>query len=220
MPKVVRFFEDVAPRMDELMRRYDECRPKAVWTSISIGAQDVDPNLTEIIIRFDKPMIKTRYAIARTSSDQSRFPKLGKPQFDETGTVLRVPITLQPDHEYQFAIGSLVGAIHLQFRTKAMPERRSDRQMLDAHAIRIIREKATQPRNSPWSNSGLSSLSPYFKKKTIRRSAFVMAGRRTKQLQSKSSPARKTWKLWDLFLEGSNLSAILRAASILARPLG
>ncbi len=131
MPKVVEFFDEVAPRIDDLMRRYDESRPKALSTSISMGAEDIDPNLTQITIQFDMPMIRTRYAIARTSSDQTKFPKLGKPQFDESGTLLVLPVNLEPNHEYQFAIGSLAAsqnlapikrAIYFQFRTKATPD--------------------------------------------------------------------------------------------------
>jgi hypothetical protein len=128
MPRVVQFFDDVAPRIGDLIARYDETRPKVVSTNISDGAQDVDPKVAEVVIRFDRPMIATRYTIARTSNDQSRFPQLGKPHFDETATICTVPITLEPDHDYEFAIGSFAAsqnfaplkqAVHFRFRTKA-----------------------------------------------------------------------------------------------------
>lgn len=129
MPKVVDFFNDVGRRIGELMRRYDESRPKVAAMNITNGAQDVDPNLTEIVIRFDRPMRKTSYAVARTNA--ARYPKIGKVRFDETRTVFTVPVTLEPDRDYEFSLnwpggGSFASEegvplkhVPISFRTKA-----------------------------------------------------------------------------------------------------
>ena len=102
MPKIVAFFDDVAGRMPELMRRYDESRPKVTSMNISNGAQDVDPELKEIVIRFDRPMQREHYAVNCVNGVEC--PKFGKPSFDQTGTVFRLPVILEPEKEYGFRL--------------------------------------------------------------------------------------------------------------------
>jgi hypothetical protein len=129
MPKVVEFFDAVAPRAGELARRYDESRPKVATMNITNGAQDVDPNLTEIVIRFDRPMRRTSYAVARKNA--ARFPKVGKVRFDETGTIFTIPVTLEPGRDYEFSLnwpgggsfasedGTPLKHVPVRFRTRA-----------------------------------------------------------------------------------------------------
>jgi hypothetical protein len=131
MPQVVDFFDDVASRVDRMVRDEDAGRPKIVSLSIVNGAQDVDPALKEIVVHFDRPMKKDRYAVARTSAVAQ--PKIGKVSFDEVGRVFTIPVTLEPDKEYAFSLnwpgggsfqsveGFLLKAVEVKFRTRRTP---------------------------------------------------------------------------------------------------
>ena len=68
MPRVVAFFDDAASRVDQMVRDDDAHRPKIVSLSIVNGANNVDPALKEIVVRFDRPMKMDRYAVARTGA--------------------------------------------------------------------------------------------------------------------------------------------------------
>ena len=109
MPNVVRFFNDAAPRFAKLKRQYDESRPKVVSISIANHSQDVDPSLTQIVIKFDRPM--------RTAPEQEGLsdPRSSRSWFDASGTILTIGVSLSAGREYQFRLGwpgggALVGA--------------------------------------------------------------------------------------------------------------
>jgi len=96
MPSVARLFNDEASRIAELQRKYEE--PKVVSISIDNHSQDVDPTLTQIVIKFDRPM--------RTAPDKEWFsdPRSSRARFDSTGTVLTVGVSLDPGRRYQFRV--------------------------------------------------------------------------------------------------------------------
>jgi hypothetical protein len=93
------------------------------------GQQDVDPTLTEVKVKFDRAMRRTSFAVAKTSAVE--MPKLGKVHFDETGTVLTIPLSLEPGKEYAFSLnwpgggsfqsteGVLLKHVAVKFRTRA-----------------------------------------------------------------------------------------------------
>jgi len=121
MPRVVQFFNDLAPRMNELT---DRLQPKVVSASIADGARDVDPGETRIVVRFSMPM--SRVGPAKGS-------KLSGGRFDATGTVLTIPVTLEPERDYVIPLrwaggqsfvsadGVPLPATRLRFRTGAAP---------------------------------------------------------------------------------------------------
>jgi hypothetical protein len=131
MPRVVEFFDDAASRVDRMVRDDEAGRPKVVSLSIVNGAQDVNPALKEIVVRFDRPMKTNRYAVARTSAVPQ--PKFGKVSFDESGRVFTIPVTLEPDKEYAFSLnwpgggsfqsveGVLLKPLEVKFRTRSAP---------------------------------------------------------------------------------------------------
>jgi hypothetical protein len=127
MPQVVAFFDGAGLRVDQMVREYDESRPKIVSMTIVNGANAVDPTLKEIVIRFDRAMNPKNYAVARTSAMAQ--PKIGKVSFDESGRVFTIPVTLEPDTGYAFSLnwpgggsfqsveGVLLKAVEVKFRT-------------------------------------------------------------------------------------------------------
>ena len=122
MPRVAQFFDDLAPRMGELTARY---QPRVVSITPPDGAQDVDPNLKEVVVRFSVPM---------SPGAPNRDPRFLAPRFDKTGTVLTLPVVLEPDHDYQLPLlwpdgrpflsadGAPLPATSVRFRTRAAPQ--------------------------------------------------------------------------------------------------
>ena len=88
MPRVVEFFNETAPGIQELIDRY---QPKAISTSIPDGARDVDPATKQIVVRFSIPM-------NRVGPDRSS--KISGGRFDASGTAVTIPVTLEPERDY------------------------------------------------------------------------------------------------------------------------
>jgi hypothetical protein len=121
MPQVVGFFEEAGASIHELT---DRQQPKVVSTSIADGAREVDPGVTEITICFSMPMSR---------SGPGRSAEASGGRFDETGTALAMPVTLEPERDYAIPLRwsggqSFVGANGvpladktLRFRTSAAP---------------------------------------------------------------------------------------------------
>ena len=75
--------------------------PKIVSVTPADGAKDVDPNLGEIIVCFDRPMQ------GRVSLTGDGWPTLvGAPEFDSTMTNLTIRVALKPETEYTLGFNS------------------------------------------------------------------------------------------------------------------
>jgi len=119
MPRVVEFFNDTAPTIQDLI---DRLQPKVISTSIPDGASDVDPATKGIVVRFSMPM-------NRTGPDRSA--KVSGGRFDATGTAVTIPVTLEPQRDYAIPLrwsggqaflsadGVPLPAAVLRFRTAA-----------------------------------------------------------------------------------------------------
>ena len=118
MPRVAQFFDELAPRMSALVARY---QPRVISITPADGAQDVDPALKELVVRFSVPM----------SGDQpNRDPRFVAARFDRTGALLTLPVSLEPNHEYQLPLrwpdgrsfvsadGVPLAAMTVRFRTR------------------------------------------------------------------------------------------------------
>jgi hypothetical protein len=70
-----------------------------VSISIANHSQDVDPSLTQIVIKFDRPM--------RTAPEQEGLsdPRSNRSWFDASGKVMTVGVSLSAGREYQFRLG-------------------------------------------------------------------------------------------------------------------
>lgn len=75
--------------------------PKIVSVTPADGAKDVDPNLGEIVVCFDRPMQ------GRVSLTGDGWPKIvGTPEFDSTMTKLAIRVNLNPETEYTLGFNS------------------------------------------------------------------------------------------------------------------
>ncbi len=111
LPQVATFYNDLAPRITDLVQQFeiDAQRPKVVEATPPNGARDVDPALTEIIFRFDRPMNTGSYSVVIGDDGREHYPEVAEAGFDETGTVFTMRVTLKPNWRYTFSLNSPTG---------------------------------------------------------------------------------------------------------------
>jgi len=119
IPRVEQFFDDLAPRMKDLAARY---QPRVVSIMPADGAQDIDPSVKEIVVLFNMPM---------SQEARHKDPRFLVPRFDETGTVLTLPVVLESNHDYEIPLrwpggqpfvsadGVTLAGVTIHFRTRA-----------------------------------------------------------------------------------------------------
>ncbi len=88
MPRVVDYFNGVAPRIQELV---DGLQPRVISTSVPDGARGVDPSLEAIVVRFSMPMSRIGPGGA---ADLDGW------RIDTTGTAILIPVKLEPERDY------------------------------------------------------------------------------------------------------------------------
>jgi hypothetical protein len=109
MPKVVAYFEALAPRIGSTVEAYDAKRPKVVSMSPENGVRDVDPGLTKVVVKFDRPL-RGGVSLCYTAN-KKLYPKFGKPAYDEGMTTLNIDVQLEPGHDYEFRLNCAPGFV-------------------------------------------------------------------------------------------------------------
>ncbi len=113
MPRIVAFCNDLSGQMEVLQER--RAREKAIRTGQILhvvavepfgnGAQDVDPNLTDITIRFDRPVIGRGYSFNPGPGGMDKlFDFVEAKGYSDDNTSFTIVVKLQPDHEYEFYV--------------------------------------------------------------------------------------------------------------------
>lgn len=109
MPRVVAYLDSLPDRVVAMKREYDERRPTIASVSIENGAQDVDPALTEIIVRFNRPVRSGFNGVTPVQGGRQRFPRVTSQALDTAGTTLRLGVQLQAGRAYEFRINTASG---------------------------------------------------------------------------------------------------------------
>lgn len=79
--------------------------PHVIALEPANGAQNVDPNLSEIRVTFDRPMSPNSWSFCQRGADN--FPDfLAKPSFNADRTVITVPVRLRPEWNYYIFLNS------------------------------------------------------------------------------------------------------------------
>ena len=97
MPRIITFFNELAPRIDSVTADFNAHRPSVISSSIKDGAADVDPATDTLTVRFDRPM-DAGYSII--PADGGDLPTVTAYAFDSTRTILTVHATLDANHVY------------------------------------------------------------------------------------------------------------------------
>lgn len=124
--KVLPLWSDYIRKNREDREKEDE--PKVIALSPANGATGVDPHLKELKVTFDRPMSPTSWSFCQRSDID--FPEIpGKPSYDESHTVITLPVRLVPGKTYNIflnsppflgfrsAKGGVLQAVHYTFTT-------------------------------------------------------------------------------------------------------
>jgi hypothetical protein len=79
---------------------------------LSIGAfvnhfQEVDPELKEMTITFDRPVVPESYSINYGSDGKDHYPIVGRPEFFDHNKSIRLRLQLKPGWHYSFVLTGL-----------------------------------------------------------------------------------------------------------------
>jgi hypothetical protein len=102
MPRIVEYYNGLAPRVERLMTEFAQQRPRIVSASIPDGATDVDPKLDTLVLRFDRPVDAIVNLVGNHGGDT---PELTAAAFDVTHTILTLGIRLEPGRDYVLPLG-------------------------------------------------------------------------------------------------------------------
>lgn len=96
MPKITAFFAEYA----ETFTAERSAAPTVVSMTPANGADGVDPQTSAIVITFDRPMLDKAWSFVGGGPN---FPEVaGQPSYDESRTVLTLPVKLKPSWSYEF----------------------------------------------------------------------------------------------------------------------
>lgn len=102
-PRVIEFFDDYAPKFDSEMTQKQGNAPKIVSIVPENGSTTVDPDLKEIVIKFDRPM----HAGYSFVGGGPKYPEtVGKPVFSEDFKTITLKVKLKPNWDYEFWLNS------------------------------------------------------------------------------------------------------------------
>lgn len=103
MPPIVRFFGQIATDFPAFQQAYNQKRAHVVGIEPLTGkTQAIDPRLTELVIRFDKPMNPKKVSINIGSTGKDHFPLQGIIGFSDDNQTLTLKIGLKPNWDYSF----------------------------------------------------------------------------------------------------------------------
>jgi hypothetical protein len=100
-PLVASYFRDLAPRIGDVVARWEARRPRVVSMTPPNGTLDVDPATPAISFRFDRPM-RPGYSLMLGEGGRERYPDTPRVEWDTTRTVLTMHVELRPDWRYDF----------------------------------------------------------------------------------------------------------------------
>jgi hypothetical protein len=106
---VVAHFQALAPRITSMAQAYDARRPTIVAMAPENGARDVDPSLTKVTIKFDRPL-RGGLSFCFTA-DKDLYPKFGKMAYDTTRTTLNAEVQFEPSRDYEFRMNCAPGFV-------------------------------------------------------------------------------------------------------------
>jgi len=128
-PVIIDFFKRTSAKISQLRTEYEMKLPRVV----SIGpftnyAENVDTTVTQIIIRFNSPMIGKGYSFATGQLGKDADPVIGVEGYNSDNTALRLNVKLKPGKEYEMVLtgrsfinirGYRLKRYVIRFKTKA-----------------------------------------------------------------------------------------------------
>ena len=113
MPRIVEFCNEVSTQINVIERRREKekaIRSGKVVRVVAVepfgnGAQDVDPDLTEITIRFDRSLVGRGYAFNPGPGGMDKlFEFVGAKGYSDDNKAFTLQVKLEPNREYEFVV--------------------------------------------------------------------------------------------------------------------
>jgi hypothetical protein len=124
-PQFAKFYAGYVPRFTASL----QTAPKVQEMTPAIGAKDVDPATTTLMITFDRPMQDRMWSVV---GGGEHFPEIkGPPTYDKERRVLTLPVQLKPAWTYELWLnrgrfdsfraedGTPLESVHVTFETRA-----------------------------------------------------------------------------------------------------
>lgn len=111
-PRIAEFCNETAAQIDTIRARRAAEKERMKANALHViaiepfgnGAQDVDPKLTEITIRFDKPLVGRGYAFNAGPGGEATLFKFDVKNYSKDKTALTLAVELEPNHEYELVV--------------------------------------------------------------------------------------------------------------------
>jgi hypothetical protein len=101
-PRLVSFFDQYAGKFEKDQTALAAKRPRIISMVPANGEEDVDPELSEIRVTFDRPMQDGSWSLV---GGGPHFPELsGRPHYDSERRTWTVSVRLKPEWEYEFYV--------------------------------------------------------------------------------------------------------------------
>jgi hypothetical protein len=94
------YFTQLRGRLPAMVAAYEQRRPKIVEALPANGSEGVDPALTRIIVRFDRPM-REAWGWAPFREGMGAWPNISGVAFDDSRTTLTATVRLEPNTAYE-----------------------------------------------------------------------------------------------------------------------
>lgn len=105
MPEIIKFFDRTAERIKEIEANIEAQRPQIVAIApFENGDQNIDPQLKEIIVTFDRPMLGKGYSINYGKGGKKTFPEMGEITYSEDFKSITIEMELKPGRTYEFIL--------------------------------------------------------------------------------------------------------------------
>jgi hypothetical protein len=102
MPEIIKLQNQLNPK--KLSKQYVKNQPAIIGTNIKNGAQNIDSNLTQIIVYFNKPMNTDAYGSSYGKRSADLMPEIISTEWDkDTKKELILNVKLKPDTEYSIS---------------------------------------------------------------------------------------------------------------------
>jgi hypothetical protein len=99
MPELVKLLNSLSPK--ECVRAYEQACPElAIHTSIPNGEKNVDPEMRELVVSFDRIMKTGTNGCTYGKEGEKYFPRILGAHWDNNGRDWVLEIKLEPEHEY------------------------------------------------------------------------------------------------------------------------
>jgi Domain of unknown function (DUF4932) len=105
-PLIVSYFKDLSQRIAGTAARFEKMTPHVIAIApFANGAQDVDPNTTQLTFTFDKPLDpEGGYSFNAGAGGGAHYPIEKYLGYSENGNKFTVQVKLKPDWDYEFVL--------------------------------------------------------------------------------------------------------------------